>query len=920
MFARPPRQPRRPLFILVRSSRVVCAWLAAACLSALAAHGQDAPQVLILNSYHPGYGWSDGEQRGVIKALNRAFPKLLPGIEYLDWKRQPTEAHAQLFLDSLQLKYGGLDLRVVITLDDKAFELVLQNRALFGGEDVAIVFGGVNYLDPAALREAGHDNVTGVVESKDMAGTLDLIQRLQPEVEELVGFHDDTESSLANRRSLEEAARVHAPKLRLSFIENWSRDELFTALGYLGPKNAAISLGAGRDRNGVLLADDTDYLNDVARHCPVPIYLISEPIVPLFGGADWDAAVWSGVGGSLATSDLHGEQVGDLAVRVLRGERADAIPIVTASPGRLAVDWRQMRRFDLSLDALPEGTEVFHRPQSFYVVNKSRIIAGLATLAVLAITVVVLTINTLLRRRAERQNRRLIAAVEQTSDMIVMMDADRVIHYTNPAFTRITGLSLTAARVQPPEFLDASTTGRGFARIATDLETRENLSIETTFQHRDGHHLQLSFVVTVVRNPDGDLAGYILIARDITRETRLEEQVRISQKMEAIGLMAGGVAHDFNNLLQVIIGHTHFALQSDLSEEIRLASLKQVLATSERAAQLPRQLLAFGRRQPLQMRDTDLNQVTRRFLGMIRRVIGEQIEVDFIPGHQLGNIHADQSQLEQILLNLCVNARDAMPGGGKLVIALENISIDGAYCEVHLWARPGQYVLLRVSDTGCGMDQTTLGRIFDPFFTTKPVGKGTGLGLAVVYGIVQQHEGFVHVYSEPGRGTTFKVYLPISERRVETVGNQLPAVPAEPGQGTILLVEDDEAVRDLAHKILRQAGHRVLQAENGQEAVRCFEENADIIQLVVMDVVMPKMSGPEAYSRMAVIRPGTPVLFCSGYSADSLHPGFGIQPGAELIQKPYDPAVLRTRVAEQLRKARPPSPGSTSAQSSTRKT
>lgn len=302
------------------------------------------------------------------------------------------------------------------------------------------------------------------------------------------------------------------------------------------------------------------------------------------------------------------------------------------------------------------------------------------------------------------------------------------------------------------------------------------------------------------------------------------------------------------------------------------------------------------------MRDTDLNQTTQRFLAMIRRVIGEHVEVDFIPGHQLGNVRADQGQLEQVLLNLCVNARDAMPGGGKLTLALENVSINGNYCEVHPWARAGQYVLLRVSDTGCGMDQTTLGRIFDPFFTTKAIGKGTGLGLAMVYGIVQQHEGFVHVYSEPGRGSTFKIYLPVSERRAEEVGPQLAPANQGPGGGTLLLVEDDAAVRDLAHKVLRQAGYRVFLAENGLEAVQRFEEHADQIQLVIMDVVMPKMGGPEASVRMSALRPDIPVIFCSGYSADSLEPGFSVRADAELIQKPYDPAVLLERIARRLGK------------------
>lgn len=572
LFANPSRRALRVLAIFARHPCVLLLAGLAGVTLAGTARAQEAAQVLIINSYHPGYAWSDGEQRGVLRSLTRALPNLLPAIEYLDWKRQPTAEQENLFLESLRMKYGARPLRVIITLDDKAFEFALENRRQLGGEEVAIVFGGVNYLEPDALLQAGHRNVTGVVESKDMVRTLDLIRRLQPEVNELVGIHDDTESSLANRRSLEEALDRHAPRLKRRFLENWTREELFQAVEKLGPQSAAISLGSNRDRDGTLLTDDEVFLREIARRCAVPIYLISEPIVPLFGQGEWDTAIWSGVGGSLASSDLHGERVGELAIRVLRGERADMIPIETTSPSRLAVDWEQMRRFNLPLAALPEGTEVYNRPQSFYIINKTRILVVAGALAALAVTVVILATNIILRRRAELQNRRLIAAVEQTSDMIIMLDDALGLLYINPAFSRITGLSLAQARARPPEFLNASDEGRGFARIAAELKTRDTAAQEMTYRHEDGRVLQLSLVVSVVRDETGRLSGYILIARDVTREAKLEEQVRISQKMEAIGLMAGGVAHDFNNLLQVIIGHTHFALQSSLPEDVKTAS------------------------------------------------------------------------------------------------------------------------------------------------------------------------------------------------------------------------------------------------------------------------------------------------------------------------------------------------------------
>jgi CheY-like chemotaxis protein len=300
------------------------------------------------------------------------------------------------------------------------------------------------------------------------------------------------------------------------------------------------------------------------------------------------------------------------------------------------------------------------------------------------------------------------------------------------------------------------------------------------------------------------------------------------------------------------------------------------------------------------MKDTDLNNVMEQLLKMIRRVIGEQIEVEFVPYPSLGNVCGDCGQLEQVFVNLCVNARDAMPNGGRLTIVLKNVTLNGAFCEAHPWAQLGRYAQINLSDTGSGMDKKTLTRIFEPFFTTKQMNKGTGLGLAVVHGIIQQHEGFVHVQSDPGHGTTFSIYLPIVERRSSAANTGGTAVKAKPGFGTVLLVEDEPGVLELANTVLQQANYRVLTATNGVEAVQVFQDHAVEIDLVLMDVMMPKLNGPEAYARMVAIRPGVPVLYCSGYSADMLQSNFA--PGAELqiIHKPYHPDYLLERMASLL--------------------
>lgn len=863
------------------------------------ARAQEPAEVLIINSYHPGYAWSDGEMRGVLRSLVKEHPKMLPGIEYLDWIRYPTPENERQFLDRLKLKYGAQKLRAIITLDDKALELVLLNRNLFG-PDVPIIFGGVNFYTPQILR--GQTNITGVAETKDLSRTLDLLLRLQPDVKEIVGYHDDTESALANRRALESFMPKYATRLKFRFIENWSVEELFNALGKLGPHTAVIGLGSSHDRNGQLLANNADFLNSVSSRCSVPIYIISEPVVPLFNTEGWDSAAWTGVGGSLVSSDLHGELVGKMANQILRGAPADTIPVVPNTPTRLAVDWRQMKRFNLSVDALPQGTEVFHNPQSYYTINKSKILAGLALVVILIISVLVLAVNIILRRRAERENLQLAAAVKQALELIIMVDVNGIVRYVNPAFTRITGLTIKEA--QQPNFLQSTLGVRGDVKsIAQTLQERGVWSQRLDYCRQNNSVLHLSLVASTVQDGRGDAAGYIIMGRDVTHENKLEEQVRNAQKMEAIGLLAGGVAHDFNNLLQIVSGHAQLALDDDITKEEQIEHLDHVVQASDRAANLTRQLLAFGRRQPLRKEDTDLNQVVSNLLKMIRRVIGEHLEINFIPGHELGNVRADRSQIEQVLLNLCMNARDAMPTGGRLTIELENVCIDSIFTEAHPWARPGRYVLLSTADTGFGMDKKTQSRVFEPFFSTKQKDKGTGLGLAVVHGIVQQHDGFIHVYSEPGRGTTFKVYFPIVARRAAVVGNKLAVPQTVLGSGTILLVEDEKGVRDLGFDILRKAGYKVLTATNGLEAVQVFENHMKEIRLVLMDIVMPVMNGPEACARMIALRPDIPVLYCSGYSSDSLDNGFDLQPDQPLIQKPYHPEQLLAQVAALLDKA-----------------
>ena len=386
---------------------------------------------------------------------------------------------------------------------------------------------------------------------------------------------------------------------------------------------------------------------------------------------------------------------------------------------------------------------------------------------------------------------------------------------------------------------------------------------------------------------------------DVTEQKLLEEQLLQAQKMEAIGHLAGGVAHDFNNLLQVIMINTELVLGHQTVGSPTWEQLDEVSKATMRATDLTRQLLAFSRRQVIHLVNINLNDLVLGILKMLRRLIGEHIELCSMHSEPLGNILADKGQIEQIIMNLCLNARDAMPNGGRITIETRNEIFTRDYCRQHLWANEGTYALLSVTDTGEGMDASTRSRIFEPFFTTKGFGKGTGLGLATVYGIVKQHMGLIHVYSEPGTGTVFKVYLPVVEDEViELVEETKPFELG--GNETILVAEDDLAILKTLVMILRAAGYTVLDASNGTEALRLFEENAENIDLVILDVMMPGMSGKEVMNQIQIRGSRVPFLFSSGYSENAIHTNFVIHEGLHLIQKPYSKEVLLREVRQIL--------------------
>jgi two-component system, cell cycle sensor histidine kinase and response regulator CckA len=502
---------------------------------------------------------------------------------------------------------------------------------------------------------------------------------------------------------------------------------------------------------------------------------------------------------------------------------------------------------------------------------------------------------------AERDSllQQLQLQIERMPLAYLLLDADlRAIDW-NPAAERIFGYSKQEVLGMGPPFEkivpDAfrqqaeSMFSRTSARDISAHSANDNLT-------KDGRTISCDWINTPLESPDGRFKGVMCLAQDVSERRRLESQLRQAQKMEAIGNLAGGIAHDFNNLMTVVTGYSQFVLDQIAADSPARSDVEEIKKAGQRAASLTRQLLAFGRRQVLSPELLSLGEVVSNIKEMIRRLIGEHIELVAVQTPELRRVKADPGQIEQILMNLAVNARDAMPNGGKLLIETSNIDLDAVFCDRCRELQPGPHVQLAVSDTGIGMDAALQSKIFEPFFTTKELGKGTGLGLSMVYGIVQQSGGAIRVYSEPGRGATFKMLFPQASEDVKRVAIEDAQHSPTTGSETILLAEDEEMVRIFARRILEANGYTVLEAPDGNEALKRADEHVGPLHLVLTDLIMPKMSGKELAQHLEQRRPGIHVLFMSGYTEKLVsHQGI-LNPGVALIEKPFTEDALLQRV------------------------
>jgi PAS domain S-box-containing protein len=511
------------------------------------------------------------------------------------------------------------------------------------------------------------------------------------------------------------------------------------------------------------------------------------------------------------------------------------------------------------------------------------------------------------RKQAEEERQKFFTLVEYCRDFIAVADLQDNVQYVNPAGRAMLGIpdSESLKGTHSLDYVVPEDLPLVHGTILPALYSSGHWEGELRFRHRQtGQSLPMDFVGFQVKDQEtGEPRFVATVSRDMSERRTLEQQLRHAQKFEAFGQLAGGIAHDFNNVIGAILGWAELGEdQAASSNETLLNYFKKIHLQCDRVTALIRQLLAFARRQILEPRSLSLNQTVHDVMNLLDKVIGKDIEIKTALEEDLSAVRADPTQIEQVLMNLCINSRDAMPKGGRVTIETHNAGFSEEDCRRTVGLQPGLFAELRVIDTGTGMDAAIRERIFEPFFTTKGTGKGTGLGLATVYGIVKQHNGFIQVESEPGQGSTFRIFLPVNETPAagEIRTPVFDDLPARGGTETILLADDHDGVCEMAQSVLKAKGYHLLVAHDGEEAVEIFTAHRDRISLVLLDVIMPRRSGPEVFAAIRALNPGVSVVFATGYSNEIATLADLVERGVPVLRKPYSPSVLCRRVREVL--------------------
>ncbi|MFT3784450.1 MAG: ABC transporter substrate binding protein [Nibricoccus sp.] len=832
------------------------------------------PLVLTLHS-HSASPWDNELQDGINHEL------IEPGkidiyVDYMDAKKLETPEYLNAFREVLKVKYRHLKFDLVIVCDETAYQYARANHSqLWPGTPV--VFCGVNGFRPAEFSKL--QNMTGISENTELSPFIASIRQLLPRLKKLYVIRDDSTYAVDTLPVLKETIDAELPGILVEELTSrLSAAEMAAMLASLPADSAVFYLSFWRDSSSRII--NRSELQRIIQHSVVPVFT---PHQSLMG--------FGALGICYVDAYTHGLEAGKIAKRILDGSDPASIQAFIGSPRRIAFDYNYLKRYKIPQSALPSNSYVFNEPFSFYKKYRHLVWATSVIFTVLLGLLFLLALNILQRRRITqrlKESEEKFARAFHDAPIGMMIYDIRNGHCIeiNSTCLSIFGQpreSLLAHTWKelglPPALFDPNLAGTPYDR-------------ETRLSHRDGRTLFCSHSSHVIKI--GGIEFLLIIVVDITshkqadaEREKLRAQLTQAQKMEEIGRLAGGVAHDFNNMLTAIQINAAEAQQALAKGRPIDGKLDEIICCSQRSASFTQRLLTFARKQPIAPKVLHLNQAIGGTLDMIRRMIGEKIEIHWNPGPDLWSTKLDPSQLDQLLTNLCVNARDAINGNGRIIISTQNASFNEEFCRSNAGYQAGEFVRLMVRDNGCGMSAEIKKHIFEPFFTTKEAGKGTGLGLATVYGIVQQNKGFILVDSDVGKGTALRVYLPRHSSVDKDSENVERPLCAQGGGETILMVEDEPSILQITQDALQNLGYTVIAANTSKDALLLAEQHHDRIDLFITDVVMPGMNGRELEAKVREIHPHIKSLFISGYTSDLIvHEGI-LEEGINFVPKPF---------------------------------
>jgi PAS domain S-box-containing protein len=903
-----------------------------------------------------GYDWSDNEADGLRKGLTAAFPRFELLVEHLDTKKFPAKKHFPLLADLLEAKYTGHHLDAIISMDNAALEFALKYRQRIS-PGTPLIFCGINDFEPAMI--VGQSGVTGVAEYHDFAGTLELALRLHPAVRDVVVIHDFTDTGLAIRNELQKSAPLF-PAIRLHFMEEMPLEETVLKLKAITPDHLVLMLSYTVEKGGRTFTH-SEAARLVSSASPVPVYSVylEQLGAGVVGGRMMAGQIQGQKAAELAVKIIAGESPERLPVitdhlsdpmfdyRVLKkfaisptGLPKDAVvinkPPVTLAISKkafwiaglftgsttvglilLALNIRKRKRLEellhLKIDQYQESqeellaTEEMLRAQvDEYVLSQDELHAT----------------EEMLRAQIDeyqRTHEQLIATEEMLRLQLEAVESSsqkfKAVFENSPITVALTSLPDGTFSEVNQAFIDMFGYSREEALGKTTLELgvwRHDADRIRYLQLLSDHGHVHNFEVDMCRKGGGlftvlfsgvclDIVGtpsVLSAVMDITEQKRLQAQLQQAQKMDVIGQLAGGIAHDFNNMLAGIMAAGELLQRRLAGDAKNLKLAVTIVDAATRSAELTRDLLTFSRKGRITSNPVHLNETIAAVVALLERTIDKQIQIRTRLGAHDPIILGDATQMQNALLNLGVNARDAMPQGGTLTISTSEVVLQGSVSQPSdASLAAGTYLQITVSDTGIGMTPQVMEHIFEPFFSTKETGKGTGLGLATVYGTVRNLEGKITVQSEPGLGSNFTLYLPLA---VGTSNVQLKRAEVLVGSGGILLVDDEEILRDVGRYILEDLGYTVYLAENGEAALEVYALHRAEISLVMLDMIMPKMGGKETCQRLHQLDPGIKVLFCSGFHREGTEAELRELGGSGFIQKPYSHSDLSCAVADAL--------------------